>query len=54
MENGRSSKPATDTSSGMRSPESRSAAHAPRATVSLAATTAVSPGSLRSSSSVAS
>ncbi|CAM5744419.1 hypothetical protein SAFG77S_02604 [Streptomyces afghaniensis] len=54
MLNGRSSNPATDTSSGIRSPESRSAAHAPSATESFAATTAVSDGSRRSSSSVAS
>ncbi len=54
MLNGRSSKPATETSSGMRSPESRSAAHAPRATESFAATTAVNDGSRRRSSSVAS
>lgn len=52
--NGRSSNPATETSSGIRSPESRSAAQAPRATESFAATTAVNDGSRRSSSSVAS
>ena len=52
--NGRSSNPATDTSSGIRSPDSRSAAHAPIATESFAATTAVSEGSRRNSSSVAS
>ncbi len=54
MLNGRSSKPATETSSGIRSPDSRSAAQAPRATESFAATIAVNEGSRRSSSSVAS
>ena len=52
MLNGRSSNPATETSSGIRSPESRSAAQAPSATESFAATTAVSEGSRRNSSSV--
>lgn len=52
--NGRSSNPATDTSSGIRRPDSRSAAHAPSATESFAATTAVREGSRRRSSSVAS
>ncbi|CAM5271222.1 hypothetical protein SALBM135S_06599 [Streptomyces alboniger] len=51
---GRSSKPATETSAGMRRPLSRSAAQAPSATVSLAATTAVRSGARRRSSSVAS